>query len=780
MNFKRLLGIVIVVCAVAVLAGSIGAGAAPTPAKHAIDLSTNTGVREYLRSVGISPRGVVIQRGAKNYAGPRCPGKRWTCTRSHRVVQIASHRGRNTFRCASVRCVVVQYAKSALAVSTTLPVNTAKCIKTKGLTQSCSITQSSATADNEAIVVEGQVAGAKSSGLTQTATYTATVRQTATGGLSVANGNRVCLLQSVNVDGSTTAKKGMPVTVTLNGLESASIVQDSLYGDNVVKNAKQVGTTWECDADGTRLTQSQTLSSIANGSARIEQNQNATATAPNLLLDIKQNKTQTTPGDSLGENHAAFLQSSTLSAIAGTPVGPVIQKQATELGGLQATVNQFAHGISTSDPEQTEIQCEHAQIGSVPANTTCTTGPPPTYSLTQEQHGPMRKGGDPSVQGDNPDDTFIVTQTSQQANDTHEMQTNLIQGDCSTTGDCTVTQNTNINGTPSTNTESGQNVNTQTTCTGSDCESTGPTTTGDLTLLPNGLSVSNTDIGKFGVGGMRGGSGTGSITVTGVSARVFHAFLYWNGPTNSADPDANADVTFGGSPITGTNIGISGDNNWGFQNSQSYRADVTSLVTGNGTYSLADFTKLPDVDINGVALMVFYDNGNSGDDRNVVLWNGNDSNCLAGGVPQNWDETINDVPYNGGTASLDLIVGDGQSFTDNEVDINGSLFIAEGQNFEGNSVPPGLVGGLWDVKSFSGLESFLPFPSNDLHLTMTTTGSRDCLSLVVAAANVPVSAPVILAPATAAATAQKQSRLAPTRQQSSGVTGASHLGGVSR
>src|SRR5215213_6741936 len=90
MTFKRLLGMVGALCAVAVLTGSVGAGAARTTTKHAINLSTNAGVKQYLRSLGISPRGVVIQRGARNYAGPNCPGKGWNCTRSHKVVQIAA------------------------------------------------------------------------------------------------------------------------------------------------------------------------------------------------------------------------------------------------------------------------------------------------------------------------------------------------------------------------------------------------------------------------------------------------------------------------------------------------------------------------------------------------------------------------------------------------------------------------------------------------------------------------------------------------------------------
>ena len=86
-------------------------------------------------------------------------------------------------------------------------------------------------------------------------------------------------------------------------------------------------------------------------------------------------------------------------------------------------------------------------------------------------------------------------------------------------------------------------------------------------------------------------TGTGSISVSGITAPVIGAFLYWHGPTNSTDPASNASVTFGGTPITGTNIGTASDNNWSFTNSQAYRADVTSLVTGNAAYSLSNFVK---------------------------------------------------------------------------------------------------------------------------------------------------------------------------------------------
>src|SRR4029450_4620590 len=112
MTFRRLLGRATAMVAVAVLVGAVGAGAARTPAKPALNLSTNAKGGEYLRSLGSSPGGGGVRRGVRNYAGPRCPGKRWTCTRSHRVVQIAKHRGKNRFRCSAARCSVVQRTHS--------------------------------------------------------------------------------------------------------------------------------------------------------------------------------------------------------------------------------------------------------------------------------------------------------------------------------------------------------------------------------------------------------------------------------------------------------------------------------------------------------------------------------------------------------------------------------------------------------------------------------------------------------------------------------------------
>src|SRR5262249_31860191 len=153
--------------------------------------------------------------------------------------------------------------------------------------------------------------------------------------------------------------------------------------------------------------------------------------------------------------------------------------------------------------------------------------------------------------------------------------------------------------------------------------------------------------------------------------------LFWNGPTSSDDPNSNAAVSFDGSPISGTNIGTASSNCWSgdqgpYTNSQSYEADVTipvknGLTGGSGTFALADFIKSDGdtvtSDINGAALIVFYSDGDGSNNRNVVLWSGNDSNVAFGSDPAGWDETLSGVPYTGaGSPSLDFVVGDGQNF----------------------------------------------------------------------------------------------------------------------
>jgi hypothetical protein len=714
------------------LVSTSGAGTPTSRSAKYIDVSSRAAVVHYLRANHVNPTGLVIQRGARNYAGPNCPGKGWTCTSTaHPVVQVAPAGGKNEFRCAGARCAVVQAAQAPLAT------NTAKCVKTTGATQSCSIFQDSLTADNVAIVYQNVL---KTTGLTQNASQTALVTQFARGFGGATNGNTACVNQTMVVNTTTIAPRGMPVLATLDGHQTLTINQDSANGANRADQSATTASGGSCDTNPLhdRMIQSQTISQTATGSARITQLENTLGSGPNLDLDIEQNQSDGF-GETSGTNKAAFSQDNTLTAIARTPNGPVIQTQSTANGGLQAKINQFSHAHSDASAKQTETQCEHAEAS---GPLTCDTPNPPSYSFTQTQFGPVRKGGCCSVQGDDPTDVFTVEQHTIQDNDSGNNQKNTMQADCQTSGGCTAHQDATIDGQPpTTNDQAGQNVNAETNCSGSSCTS--------FTVNGPQLSASNTNIKEFGFGGMRG-DGTGSINVTGVTGPVARAILYWNGPTSSADPAANAAVTFNGTAITGTNIGFASSNCWPFDNSQSYQADVTGLVTGNGTYSLSNFRVPPDVEINGVSLVVFYNDTDTANDRNVVLWSGNDSNVTSTFEPAGWDETLTGVQYQGGTASLDFIVSDGQSAPDYQLLLNGVEFQPAGNLFQGATLggPFDAGGSLWDVKGFD-LTPFLVTGSNTLHLqTGAPPDSEfvDCLSLVAFAANVPSSAPVILMP----------------------------------
>ncbi len=254
-------------------------------------------------------------------------------------------------------------------------------------------------------------------------------------------------------------------------------------------------------------------------------------------------------------------------------------------------------------------------------------------------------------------------------------------------------------------------------------------------------TVFDTDYAAAGYGGIRG-DGTGNVTLSGVSGTIAKALLYWHGPTNSSDPAANASVTFAGTGITGTNIGVSSDNCWDYQNSQAYRADVTSLVAGNGNYSLSGFVG-PSVDVNGVSLLVFFDDGDDANNRDVVLFHGNDSNVPGNGFDADgWNVTLAGINYDSGTASMELHVGDGQVWDDADVVVNSVTIAAGPFVFQGDTVPNGPTaadtdGGLWDIRSFDVTSLLTP---GDNTLALTSDYLDDCLSLVVAAVNLPAGA----------------------------------------
>lgn len=250
----------------------------------------------------------------------------------------------------------------------------------------------------------------------------------------------------------------------------------------------------------------------------------------------------------------------------------------------------------------------------------------------------------------------------------------------------------------------------------------------------------NTDLATAGTGGLRG-TGTGTINVSGVTGTVTNSLLYWHGPTNSTNPNANANVNVNGTGVVGTNIGLASDNFWGFANSQAYRANTTNIINGNGTYNLTNFNK-PGVEVNGAATLVLFDDGNSANNRDAVVYDGNDSNFASAYDTAGWDINLAGINYTGGSAFLRLFVSDGQNFGPNDdgtLRING-VALASGGLFQGASLPGPSIGNgnLFDIVSFD-ITPFLTLGTNSLHITLDA-GFNDALSAVTAIIDLPAGA----------------------------------------
>lgn len=108
---------------------------------------------QQLISLGINPGDATFQIGARNYAGPNCPGSGWNCTTASTVVQIATGAALasvNKFeQCSTQVCTITQ--------SNSGGTNEARCVEYTSAdpgTQTCTITQTNTTGRNRAFVFQ--------------------------------------------------------------------------------------------------------------------------------------------------------------------------------------------------------------------------------------------------------------------------------------------------------------------------------------------------------------------------------------------------------------------------------------------------------------------------------------------------------------------------------------------------------------------------------------------------------------------------------------------------
>jgi hypothetical protein len=107
-------------------------------------------------------------------------------------------------------------------------------------------------------------------------------------------------------------------------------------------------------------------------------------------------------------------------------------------------------------------------------------------------------------------------------------------------------------------------------------------------------------------------------------------------------------------PVTGDLIGTSGCDGWAFSPynqvaGQAFRADVTSLVTGNGSYFVSNFKPMR-LTIQGASLVVIYDDGDPSNNRDIVIEDGCDQNSANAYDALGWNISFPGVNYSTGDA----------------------------------------------------------------------------------------------------------------------------------
>ncbi len=206
------------------------------------------------------------------------------------------------------------------------------------------------------------------------------------------------------------------------------------------------------------------------------------------------------------------------------------------------------------------------------------------------------------------------------------------------------------------------------------------------------------DVTTAGVGLRETGAGTINLAGIPTGATVQKALLYW---ATLGTSGGFTSPTLNGTPVTGTLIGQSDDPWWGTLQSFAYRADVTSLVSGNGSYAIAGLPAGPLTvnDSQGASLVVIY--SLPGSPSRVVTIN-DGTVTLIGSRVQYYATPLSGFtsadPPTG--AKLTFLVGDGQSSTPEYAGLNTTLLATN--EFSGSN------GNYWDARTYDASAALAP------------------------------------------------------------------------
>jgi hypothetical protein len=413
--------------------------------RHA-DLSTRAGAVRYLKARGVDPRHVVIQLGRKNYAGPKCPGKSWSCTKSRRVVQAGAV---NVAYCQTNPSrtgdsIVTGPGSCSITQSGGGTATCAQTMTTSPANETCSIDQTSTSADNRAVVIQAILQGSGGPSGSQTGTQGAFITQANGSGNNYSNASQTVgqsLGKGSNLSDDDdndaddfTAAIAASITQSQEAHQSLSVIQTSTAGNNT-SNAGQIQGQRERADRAPSISQRQNTVDAANACPTISSADDPFA---NACYAVQQTAPVGANSTKLGQVYVQF------QAASNTPGGDQAQGSLTNAasGGLDhAFVQNPVTGMAAT---QTSNQFERM------IQRRLNTG-----AMIAKQHGPVRKGTGTQDGG--------AGSTADQVQDSGQFsfggvagtQTDLLVDQCASSGNCTVRQQVNQNGTVTTNTKSG-------------------------------------------------------------------------------------------------------------------------------------------------------------------------------------------------------------------------------------------------------------------------------------------------------------------------------------
>lgn len=116
-----------------------------------------------------------------------------------------------------------------------------------------------------------------------------------------------------------------------------------------------------------------------------------------------------------------------------------------------------------------------------------------------------------------------------------------------------------------------------------------------------------------------------TFTISGIpaTATVIQAFVWCDASGNGAPITLNVtNPASMGFSVGMTLVGSDVDKCWGYANSTSYRADVTSTISGNGNYLISGFPTGSPNDVDGATMIVIWKDMSANFQGDLIIWDG--------------------------------------------------------------------------------------------------------------------------------------------------------------